>query len=762
MHIIFRLSFLIWLLIGSGFAFAASAENDAWLPDAEKQIKSWQSELINWRLKNPSIEQIESVQADALALQDKLDNCIATFENKAASEQEKIDALGEDDGAESAEIIKRRKQLSDKKKLYDNQLVICKVSRLSLRDLLDEFKPIKNEILSNTISLRGAPITSTVISLLTNPRIFKADYKLTFNYWPSALIGLLALMVLWPLAKFIASFIRKTLAPVDDNQTATDYQLIMSMVATRLPWIATSLSLILFTYLSEMVILSAILLAVTSSMLLAPFLEWILCHDSKRCRVGFPARSLLDIVLIGIAVAFAGIEQIFDEDMYLLISSSYYFLLMSFSLWVMFLLSQRSNFQLLNSLRTPIAVAMMAGPLAMWLGYHSLASLMIPGVYGTLAGFLFVYGLLTASSMFWGMFDPEEPQTNKKLRAYLGYENQEYIPGLWVGRLLVIILMLVAFLYWLSIAWKIPDSEVALILDYMNNGFDIGAIKFVPVKILGAVIALFVLLTFARWIKNQLSDRWLQRTRLDAGAKESIISLTTYVIVGISILIALSVAGVDFQNIAIVAGALSVGIGFGLQNIVNNFVSGLILLFERPVKPGDWVVVGGTEGYVRKISIRYTLIQTFDRAEVLVPNSELISSQVTNWMLQDRMGRVITPVGVAYGTDTAVVKELLLKAANEHPLVLSNDWRVSKPVVLFMGFGESSLDFELRCFIREVDAKLSVRSDLLFRIDELFREADIEIPFPQRVVHMYDQDNTSSEVNRSIASEPLNNDKPAS
>ena len=250
-----------------------------------------------------------------------------------------------------------------------------------------------------------------------------------------------------------------------------------------------------------------------------------------------------------------------------------------------------------------------------------------------------------------------------------------------------------------------------------------------------AALAFFLLLTLARWLRVQLGERWLTRTTLDSGARQSIVSLTTYAIIGVAIMLALSMAGLSFQNVAIVAGALSVGIGFGLQNIVNNFVSGLILLFERPVRPGDWVVVGATEGYVRKISIRYTLIQTFDRADVLVPNSELISNQVTNLTLSDTFGRVIIPVGVAYGSDTRQVRDILNKVVRAHPLVVIHDAEVNPPRVLFMAFGESSLDFEVRFFIRNVDLKLSVRSDIMFAIDDAFREAGIEIPFPQRVMH---------------------------
>jgi small-conductance mechanosensitive channel len=203
----------------------------------------------------------------------------------------------------------------------------------------------------------------------------------------------------------------------------------------------------------------------------------------------------------------------------------------------------------------------------------------------------------------------------------------------------------------------------------------------------------------------------------------------------IAALAALSVAGFNFGNIAIIAGALSVGIGFGLQNIVNNFVSGLILLFERPIRRGDWVQVGTTEGYVQDIRIRSTRIQTFDRSDVIVPNSELISNQVTNYMLGDVRGRAIVRVGVAYGSDVEKVRDILTRVAEEHELVVL-DGTSPEPTVLFRGFGDSSLDFELRVHLYEIDRRLSTISDLNFAIDKAFREEGVEIPFPQRDVHV--------------------------
>ena len=197
----------------------------------------------------------------------------------------------------------------------------------------------------------------------------------------------------------------------------------------------------------------------------------------------------------------------------------------------------------------------------------------------------------------------------------------------------------------------------------------------------------------------------------------------------------LSVVGVSFTNIAIVAGALSLGIGFGLQNIVNNFVSGIILLLERPIRTGDWISTGSTEGFVKKISVRSTEVQTFNRADVIVPNSELISAPVTNWTLRNRHGRVIVPVGVAYGSDTELVGRLLEEAAAEVPEVVRD--QPDLPVrVFFRSFGDSALDFELRCYILDIWYILDVTSRLHFAIDRKFREHGIEIAFPQRDIHI--------------------------
>ncbi|MFO7594534.1 MAG: mechanosensitive ion channel [Pseudomonadota bacterium] len=323
------------------------------------------------------------------------------------------------------------------------------------------------------------------------------------------------------------------------------------------------------------------------------------------------------------------------------------------------------------------------------------------------------------------------------MRRLLGYGPDESMPWLgWINMLAAMVIWLAAA-YGILLIWGLSSETLEHLSGYILEGFQIGELTILPLRVVIAIAVFAVLLALTGWFRRKMESVWLVQSRLERGTREALVTISGYIGIALAVLIALGVAGVKFTNLAIIAGALSLGIGFGLQNIVNNFVSGLILLFERPVKTGDWILVGNTEGYVKRISIRSTLIQTFDRSDVIVPNSELVSGQVTNWMLYDPRGRVRVPVGVAYGSDTEKVRDVLLKIAVEHPSVIS-DGSMPEPKVLFLAFGESSLNFELRAFIQNIDERLQVLSDFNFAIDAAFREAGIEIPFPQRDIHVRD------------------------
>ena len=277
----------------------------------------------------------------------------------------------------------------------------------------------------------------------------------------------------------------------------------------------------------------------------------------------------------------------------------------------------------------------------------------------------------------------------------------------------------------MAMIWGARPSDIEEVWNWLQQGVTFGGIR-LSIGVIVTLVAVFALGTaLTRLFQGVMHGTVLPRTRLDAGGRNAVLAGIAYVGFTISALAAVSAAGLDLSNIAIVAGALSVGIGFGLQNVVSNFVSGIILLVERPVKEGDWIEVGGFSGYVKGINVRSTEIQTFDRASDILPNSDLVAGTVLHRTHSGMSGRLQVPVSATYGADPKLVQSILLDIAEHHPLVLEEP----SPVVLFLDLGPDTMNFELRCWLRDVNFSLSVRSDLNFEIVERFGKEGIRTQF---------------------------------
>jgi small-conductance mechanosensitive channel len=293
-------------------------------------------------------------------------------------------------------------------------------------------------------------------------------------------------------------------------------------------------------------------------------------------------------------------------------------------------------------------------------------------------------------------------------------------------RLLAPVFVLLITLWLLGTFIDLPTiARIQLFVSFNENGVTLG-------NLVGVAVVLYFLFTFA-WVAQEIILHIIEpRTSIDAGTINAALTVGRYVVLALAALFVFWSIGLDPTSLAVIAGGLSVGIGFGLQSIISNFISGIVLLFEQSLRPGDVVEVGGILGTVEELGIRATTVRTYDNVEMIIPNETFFTSTVTTYTHGSRITRIVLTIGAGYNSDPPQVMEILKEAAQRHGLVLDDP----APDVFFENYGDSSIDFHLAIWVADPTHRKRVPSDLRLMIWKEFQKHGIEIPFPQRDLHL--------------------------
>ncbi|MGE4348289.1 MAG: mechanosensitive ion channel family protein [Candidatus Berkiella sp.] len=371
-----------------------------------------------------------------------------------------------------------------------------------------------------------------------------------------------------------------------------------------------------------------------------------------------------------------------------------------------------------------------------WNGYIPLSKYILKGVIYSLSSIVITVSLyLISVSLLENIFS-QKYSWQKRVFKFLHFDKNSLMLELITLKLTIFLILWGGLIVYLNDFWTISDLWSIKLREYIFSGIIIAETKVQPIRIVFSLLFFSFFTLIIKLIKHQLQPK---ENAINKAAQEAYLIIFGYLGVAFALLFSLLIAGVDLRGLAIIAGALSFGIGFGLQNIFNNFISGLVLLLERPIKKGDRIHVGDKEGFVTEIGVRSTHIQTLEHSHVIVPNSDLISKEVKNYMMNNKRFRIKIDIVVQYNTAPLLVKELLLKVAMNHPEVIKEG--SDEPLVFCLGYYNSALNFSLWCSIDNVNNKFIVRSDIYFSIDEIFREHSIKYAFSQTELHLQEDIN---------------------
>ena len=748
-------SFIVSLLsIHSSNSFAEFNANQA-----IDQLSILRDELNNKNINERNIKNIreESTQLRASAL-----NCIDEVDPQVQSLKDEVEALEQINPDVEIEIYARLTKARDDLRQEDTDLKNCSLTVVRSTRLIDLSNKLLNELTTELLSEKGKNILDAITSIPEQitilPELF-FDQTLKKINQDTIIFLVLMLLLGFSFGFFFGDQIKKI--QYNNFFKSLNRKLILDLRTLFKPFgrvqapfllgtlgLTAALSLSLTSGPSESwlirLTISPIIISlsyvvinwVTGSLSPAAINEEIRKEDAKSLKNKL---KFLTLVLVSSYIVF-GPEWLASDT-----AANLSLIRISIvSLIVLSMISVLTSVSKVFSLNGEYGILKFLGYSALGIsfsaelsGFHNLSSFILSGFIITLFSSYIFWSLLSLNEKSAQWINTSTNIIGIRMRGFLNISRDQGKSKLGVYQLFFDALFWIGFLMIIFQVWDPTGTVLGTISSYATDGIPMGDIRIIPTNIIAGIIAFVVLTAITGWIKVWIEKRWLRQITADRGARDALVTIVGYAGFTISLLVGLSIGGINITGLAVVAGALSVGIGFGLQSIANNFVSGIILLFERPIKSGDFISVGDVEGYVRKISIRATEIETLDNQDMLIPNAELVSGRVTNWVLHNPYGRLKLKIGVAYGSDVKKVISILQDIASSNNQVIT-DGRASPPKALFMGFGDSSLEFELRVRILDIKKRYDVLSELNLGVNDAFIKEGIEIPFPQRDIHIKD------------------------
>lgn len=748
------ISLLLCLLAGAAFAQIEF--------DPDKANKDLDKMSIELSVADVDLERLRQAMGQLVAKKEEATQCAKTADKELEGLAVQIKELALSD-ADPQKTSEAEKFLNDKKLKLVQRRAACRLFMLRATEVIDAFDKatrslaasklfaVSPSVLQNVIALPKQVSTNKLVVDRQKLRVLTGVDKLTGKLWA----GFLGVMLLAFILGLKLRSILKAGVDIDSSKLLRTKlkQAACLILSNSIIWFSVFVfAALYFSIMIFAVNLPSYFLEISLACIgffILHFLIRFLVHPPKQVEdvrlvpetisksLAFRLKILLYFIFINVVLLLSFSNQGIPDSLVLLFRTGFMTVLSIVLMSIVWLINSSILLSAHHGWRWGLnfifGVSLLGIISIEWAGYHRFADFIMQGLSKSIALTLAALALhriiMTGLSSISGSNDSWQ----QNIRFYLGLKKNAAIPEvIWLQVGFFAIIWGSYGLLLLDI-WGYSQTGISYIRDAILNGFTLTGITIIPARIVWAFFVFAIIATVTRWLRTRIG-RQTSSVIGGRGVHNSLAAIIGYIGFSIAIIFALLVAGVNFAGLALIAGALSVGIGFGLQNIVNNFVSGIVLLVERPIRVGDRIIVGNVEGHVRKISIRSTIVRTRNRTDVIIPNAELISGQVDNLMFGDTLKRLQIYVGVAYGSDVELVKKTLLEVAEVHPDVINDD--DTQPLALFNEFADSALLFELRIVIRNVDRQQHVRSEIHFAIDKAFRAEQIEIAFPQTDIHI--------------------------